>query len=278
MRDYAYYNGTFTPYDATSVPLSDRSIFFGDAVYDVVLGHNGIPYQMNEHLARLIKNADAIGLDTERIKTEISEAVNFLIEESEADDFVLYIQLSAKQHRRCHSRNECGTNVLMTVTKTDIPNKLESTSAITLPDLRHAYCNLKTTDLLPAVLSVMDAENLGYDTAIFHKDSIVTEASASNVSIISEDTLITHPLDRNILPGISETNLIGTAEKLGIEHKRREFNIEEMLSADVILLTSTTKLVRVCTSVDGIDLPCGKYSLAEGFFKEMLSDLLFKTT
>ena len=278
MRDYAYYNGTFSPYDAAYVPLSDRSIFFGDAVYDVVIGHNSIPYQINEHLYRLLKNAAAIGLDTEAVKNEISEAIYLLIDEAEADDFVLYIQLSAKQHRRCHSRNEGGTNVLMTVTKADIPNKLESTSAITLPDLRHAYCNLKTTDLLPAVLSVMDAENLGCDTAIFHKDSIVTEASASNVSIICEDTLITHPLDRTILPGISESNLIGTAEKLGIGHIRREFKIEEMMMADAILLTSTTKLVKVCASIDGIDLPCRKYSLAEAFFKEMHSDLLCKTT
>ena len=278
MRDYAFYNGTLSPYDAASVPLSDRSIFFADAIYDVVLGHHGTPYQLDEHLSRLIKNADAIGLDTYDIKNEISEALELLITESEANDFILYIQLSAKQQRRCHARNERGINLLMTVTYTDIPSELTSASAITLPDLRHAYCNLKTTDLLPAVLSVMDAESLGCDTAIFHKDSIVTEASASNVSIVCNDTLITHPLDRNILPGISEVNLIKAAEKLGIAHERREFNIKEMLEADVILLTSTTKLVKVCTSVDGIDLPCKKYSLAKTFFNEMLSDFLCKTS
>ena len=278
MRDYAYYNGTFSPYDAATVPLSDRSIFFADAVYDVVLGHNGIPYQIDEHLSRLMKNADAIGLDSEEVKSEISEAIDLLIHDSEANDFILYIQLAAKQHRRCHSRNECGTNLLMTVTSADIPSKLTSASAITFPDFRHGYCNLKTTDLLPAVLSVMDAESLGCDTAIFHRDSIVTEASASNVSIVCNNTLITHPLDRNILPGISEVNLINAAKKMGIAHERREFNIKEMMTADAVLLTSTTKLVKVCTSVDGIDLPCKKYSLAEAFFNEMLADLLCKTT
>ena len=46
MKDLAYYNGVYTPYDAACIPLSDRSIFFSDAVYDVIIGSGKKPYQI----------------------------------------------------------------------------------------------------------------------------------------------------------------------------------------------------------------------------------------
>lgn len=278
MRDYAYYNGVFTPYDSAVIPLSDRSIFFADAVYDVILGRCGIPYQIDEHLERLMKNANAIGLGDNALKSEIIEAIDVLLEEAEADDFMLYIQLSARQKRRCHSRDELGSNILLTVTSAEIPVRLGFISAITLPDLRHAYCNVKTTNLLASVLSVMDAEALGCDTAIFRRGSMVTEASASNVSILKDNLLITHPLDRSILPGISELNLIRAAKKLEIGHERREFSVNEMMNADAVILSSTTKLIRMCQSIDGVELPSSGYEVVSSIFNEMLSDLPRRTT
>ena len=278
MRDFVYYNGVVTPYDAACVPLSDRALFFGDAVYEVILGRRGIPYQLEEHLTRLFHNAQAIGLDGVLLKNELEEAVNFLLNESEADDFMLYLQLSGKQKRRTHERCDMGTNLLITVTEAQMPDELKSTSAITLPDLRHAYCNIKTTNLLPAVLSVMDARMMECDTAIFYSGNSVTEASAANVSIIVQDLLVTHPLDSRILPGISEANLVRAATELGLRHERREFSIDEMMGADAVLLSSTTKLVKTCSAIDGRELKCSGYATAKAIFDKMLIDFLLKTT
>lgn len=278
MRDFAYYNGALTPYDAATIPLSDRSIFFADAVYDVIIGRNGIPYQIDEHFSRLMRNADSIGLEGAPSKQELTEATELLISESNADSFILYVQISAKQKRRYHARDEYGTNLLMTVTPAQIPDELYYTSAITLPDQRHSYCNLKTINLLPSVFSIMDAEAMECDTAIFTKGSEVTEASAANVSVIIGNTLLTHPRDRSVLPGISEINLISAAKKLGLTHIESIFTADDMMIADAVLLTSTTKLVRICRSIDGKPLECRGYELANALFKEMLTDLLLKTT
>ena len=278
MRDFAYYNGVITPYDAATVPLSDRALFFADAVYDVILGRNGIPYQAELHYARLLANAQAIGLCSDVGISELREAVRLALDEAEADDFTLYVQLSASEKRRLHKRCEGATNLLITVTHADIPYELSEADAITLPDLRYGYCNLKTTNLLPAVLSVCDAEALGADTAIFHKDSLVTEASSANVSIITGDLLLTHPLDSEVLPGISELSLIAAATAQGLTHSRRKFTVGEMMGADAVLISSTTKLVRLCRSVDGTELSCRGRSVAEAIFSTMLDDLLVKTT
>ena len=278
MRDFAYYNGVITPYDTATVPLSDRALFFGDAVYDVILGRNGIPYQADAHFDRLLTNALAIGLCPEITKGEITEAVEALLNAAEADDFMLYVQLSAGGRRRAHQRSDGGTNLLVTVTHADIPRRLAEADVITLPDLRYGYCNLKTTNLLPAVLSVCDAEALGCDSAIFHRGSLVTEASSANVSIIVGNALLTHPLDSEVLPGISELNMISAATALGLTHIRRKFTVSEMMKADAVMLTSTTKLVKLCRSVDGTALDCRVRGKVEAIFSAMLDDFLVKTT
>ena len=278
MIDLAYYNGVITPYDSACIPLSDRAVFFGDAVYDVILGRAAVPYQAHLHIERLIANAKAIGLSSTPSYEEITDAIGMLLNESHASDFVLYVQLSADSPRRTHSRKGSGTNLLMTVTSANIPDKLEIINAVTLPDLRHGYCNIKTTDLLPSVLSVQDAESTGDEIAIFHKNGTVTEASYANVSMIIANTLVTHPLDSSILPGISQLNLIDACKRLGIAHTERCFTLKEIKEADLLLITSTTKLVKVCARIDGEPLECKQIRFAEQIFDLLHSDLVEKTS
>ena len=273
MIDYAFYNGIFTPYDACCVPISDRSIFFGEAVYDVILGRGGRPYQLDEHLDRLLGNSKKIGLLDIPSKEHLKECIEELLSVSGADDFVLYAQLSGNGRRRCHSRTDTAVNILLTVTDMQLPDRLEYCEAVTLPDLRHRYCNVKTTSLLPAILALSDAEEKGADIAIFEKDGYVTEASHANVSIISKDTLITHPLDESILPGISQMNLVSACKSLGICNDERKFTVQEMMAADLVLITSTTKLVKVCKKINGSELFSEKLDLANVIFNRMRGEI-----
>ena len=277
MTDYAFYNGIFTPYDACVIPLSDRSIFFGDAVYDVIIGRNGIPYQLDLHLARLLENADKIGLIDIPTREAIIDAISKLIDLSQADQFMLYVQLSGNETRRKHLRDDDGVNLLITICATDIPERLQSVRAMTMMDKRYGYCNLKTTNLLPAVFSMNDAYNSGAELAIFHKRGYVTECSSANISIIKDGQLITHPLDSAILPGISEKNLVRICNDLGIGHICRRFKKHELFLADAVLITSTTKFVKVCSSIDNVDLRCDAMELCEMIFDKMLADFVETT-
>ena len=44
MNGIAYYNGIFSTTDKIGIPLSDRSVFFGDGIYDAALVHRGSIY------------------------------------------------------------------------------------------------------------------------------------------------------------------------------------------------------------------------------------------
>ena len=273
MKDLAYYNGVYTPYDAACIPLSDRSIFFSDAVYDVIIGSGKNAYQLDVHIDRLLSNAEKIGLVNLPTKSEVFDVVENLLSDADRDDFLLYIQLSANNERRNHARGNNEVNLLITVTGCELPRELSTIKAITLPDMRHSYCNLKTTSLLPAILSVEESQRRSADIAIFHKNRIVTECSYANISLMKNGALITHPLDTDILPGITQENIISICEKAGITHISRNFTLDELYAADAVLITSTTKLIKLCEEIDGVPLVIKDYDTVKYLFDELKEDL-----
>mgnify|MGYP002520195996 CR=1 FL=1 len=62
MEGYAYYNGKIGRCDDISIPLSDRLIYFGDGVYDVMIGHSGKLFLVDDHIERLFFLYDAVKL------------------------------------------------------------------------------------------------------------------------------------------------------------------------------------------------------------------------
>ena len=46
----AYYNGEFCEYSELKIPLTDRSIFFGDGIYDAALGCGERIYLVDRHI------------------------------------------------------------------------------------------------------------------------------------------------------------------------------------------------------------------------------------
>lgn len=277
MKDYAYYNGVFTPYDAASVPLSDKSIFFGEAVYDLMIGRQGSVYQLDLHLDRLTENAQLIGLSDLPTKAELIEIINELLTISGADTFSLYLQLSASCRRRNHLGDVSKTNILVTVTDYSLPERLEFINAILIQDIRHGICNVKTTNLLLSVMSLKEAVDKGAEIAIFRKNDEVTECSHANISIYREGELVLHPFDSDILPGITQKNIITACDRLGIPTKIRKFGIKELFESDFALISSTSKFVRACTKIDSLKLKGANLNVAESIFNSLRKDFTEKT-
>ena len=62
MGYFAYYDGVYYKEGELRLPLTDRSIWFGDGVYDVAMGECGRFHLLPEHIARFLGNARQIGL------------------------------------------------------------------------------------------------------------------------------------------------------------------------------------------------------------------------
>lgn len=272
MPGAAYYNGEFSNYEDIKIPLSDRSIFFGDAVYDVMIGRKGRVYQFDEHIGRLRGGARALDMSLSASPSEISDIVERLIENYADEEFLLYVQLSRKSQRREHIYAiNSETNLLLFVDTISIRDSLVPISLITQDDLRYQYCNIKTVNLLPSVLASARAKELGADECVFLRDGVVTECSRSNVLFIKNDVLYAPRESRHVLPGITMSNVFGVCAEIGIPVCRCDFGYAQLVDADEVLVTSTTKLARRAYKINGIPVGMKKPCLAHLICDNLLS-------
>ncbi len=273
MPGLAYYNGQISTYNDIRIPLSDRSIFFGDAVYDVMIGRSGRVYQKDEHIERLLHGARVLEINHGRTANAITSIISELTKDYRQEEFSVYVQISRKSEKREHIyAHNSGANLLVFTDTTSIRDSLVPISLISQNDLRYSYCNVKTVNLLPAVLASAKAHRMGADECVFLREGVVTECSRSNILIIKDGVLCAPRESEHILPGITMHNVFKICRENGIPVQRRDISYTELISADEILVTSTTKLARRVYKINGVPVGMKNASVAHIISDQLLSN------
>jgi len=131
-------------------------------------------------------------------------------------------------------------------------------AVVTADDNRWHRCDLKTISLLGNVLMRQLATDRGAIETVMFRDGFLTEASASNVLIVKDGTIVVPPKDNHILPGITYDATMEFAEAAGVPLVVRPVPKAEALAADEMWLSSSTKEVIAITTVDGKPFAGGK--------------------
>jgi D-alanine transaminase len=129
--------------------------------------------------------------------------------------------------------------------------------AITFPDFRWLRCDLKTVNLLGAVLARQAATEAGAYEAVLLRDGIVTEGAATNVFAVVDGVLRTHPLGNLVLPGITRQVLVEIMKENGIALVEKPVTQSELLRATELFLCGTTTDVNPVIALDGKPVGAG---------------------
>lgn len=252
MKNLGYYNGRYGEIEEMQIPMLDRVCFFGDGVYDATYSRNYKIFTLKEHIDRFYSSADQLGIDIPVCKRELSSLLEEMVKKMDTGENFVYWQATRGTGIRNHVFPNDGSkaNLWITITPKDIVDTYKKVKLITMEDTRFLHCNIKTLNLLPAVMASEKAKQEGCDEVIFHRNGRVTECAHSNVHIIKDGVFITAPTDNLILPGIARRHLINACNKLGIPVEEREYNLDELFSADEILISSAGSLGLAAEELD----------------------------
>ena len=260
MPELAYLNGEIRPINETYVPIEDRGYQFGDAVYEFIASYNGKLFCLKEHLDRLQKSMK--GLSFPKLdKSFIESAVYELFEKAEMARAGLYIQISRGVAPRDHAwKKDIKLQIIMTIKKVDELDpkiRTKGIDIITVQDERWSNCDIKTVQILFNSMAKQKAKDQGAFDAIFvSKDGIVREGTSSNFFIVKDKSVITHPLTKNILPGITRMVIMDLARDLGLKPEEKFFSKTDIFSAQEAFLTGTLTEILGIKAID--DVPIGK--------------------
>ena len=258
-----YLNGKFILKSEAYISVMDRGFLFGDGVYEVFPVYNGFILRLESHLKRLQDGLDAINIANPHDKKEWTSIINKLISyHQENSEQAVYLQVSRGcDDNRRHTHGKLKPTVYMQSSPFKSPTKddlLKGSSAITRDDIRWSQCDTKATSLLPNIMFAQEAKNLGVEEVILVRDDIVTECSSSNLFLVKNNCIYTHPIGPYILPGITREIIIDCAKYCNIEVKEVAFNKDSLMDADEVWISSSTREIVPITLIDDSPVNNGK--------------------
>ena len=252
MERIGYFNGQIGDLDTMQIPICDRSVFYGDAIYDAVLILDKKCFALDLHLDRLYNSCTLTQIQFAMPRCELEAEIQKLLDASPMGQRMLYIQVTRGSAPRKHEfPTNAKPNLIMYTAPVQVPPKDKRASLASVDDLRFQYCNIKTTNLMPNVFAAQKATSLGATEALFHRGERVTEAAHSSILMLKDGALVVPPLDELILPGITRAVIVKICQENEIPVITRVFTVDELMDADEIILCSTTKNIVYVYEIDG---------------------------
>ena len=279
MKTLGYYNGAIGELDQMSVPMLDRACYFGDGVYDVTYSRNYVIFALDEHVDRIFQSAELLRIVPTVTRDELKRLLAELVGRMDTGDLWVYFQFSRATAPRSHAFPKgVSSNLWVMLRPAQIKDTYAPMRCITMEDTRFHHCNVKSLNLLPNVLATQATEEAGVDECILHRGETVTECAHSNLSILKNGVLITHPADQWILAGTGRAHLLAECRKTGIPVVERTYTQDELMDADEILITSASALCVRVIEVDGRSVGGRDAATVSALQDALLADFIKQTT
>ncbi|HET9103848.1 MAG TPA: aminotransferase class IV [Solirubrobacteraceae bacterium] len=230
-------DGAIMPVAEATLPITDPGLVRGDGAFEVMRVYDGVPFAVEEHLARLQRSGANLRLpiDVEAVR---AETFRLLAQAGDGPDHQLVRVMVTRGGRR----------LIMTEQLPDRPEFLRCKTVTYAP-----------TRILDGIKSLSYAANMqagrlaaeaGYDEAILvTPHGRVLEAPTSSLFWVEGETLLTPPLDDHILASITRAII------LQVTGAREEVcPLERLLGADEIFIASTTREAQGVIAVDETEI------------------------
>jgi len=250
-----YLNGALLPLEEARVSVLDRGFIYGDGVYELIPVYARRPFRLPQHLARLQRSLDGIRLANPHTSAEWTTLVSELVAKQPFDDQGVYFQVTRGVAKRDHTFPQgVAPTVFMMSNPLATPSAEQverGVAVVTAEDNRWRRCDLKTISLVGNVLMRQLAADANAIETVMFRDDWLTEASASNVLIVTRGMIVAPPKDNLILPGITYDATEEFAREAGLPFEIRPVARAEALAADEMWLSSSTKEVLAVTTLNG---------------------------
>ncbi|NLZ37337.1 MAG: D-amino acid aminotransferase [Clostridiales bacterium] len=277
MRTVGYFNGEIAETEDLKIPALSRAVYFGDGCYEAAFVVNRRIFQLENHVNRFFSSMKLLKIQPAWTREELCEILKSLVAKLDSPTGHLYWQADRGTARRAHVfPADAKANLLVFVNPAEMPDFFREIKLISLPDIRFEICNIKTLNLIPSILASEEARKNGVDETVLHRRGVVTECAHSNISILKNGVLYTHPADNFILPGTVRHDMLNICAKKGIPVIERAFTLDELRGCDEALVTASFSMIRRAVMLDGEKIGGRDYDtcrLIQAEYKAMIEAL-----
>lgn len=252
--EYIIQNDQLLPRAEAAIHFEDRGYYFGDGIYEVIKIYHGQPFAMDHHLKRFRESAEKLDIRLPFQEQRITELLVELLEKNSVVNGLVYFQMTRGVEPRNHlyTRNSMPVFTAFTQAAQNLEETQKNGVDVWLTDdIRWLRCDIKTINLLGNVMVKREAADKNCQEAILHRSGTITEGSSSNLFLVKDNVLYTHPATNLILNGITRQLVIELAEKYNYSVVCEPFPVEVLEHADEAFITSSSIEITPIKSVNG---------------------------
>lgn len=238
-------DGMFLEKEEFKVSPFDRGLCHGLSLFETLLGVNGRPRLVKEHLDRLRFGLERLGiLSVELSEDGLRNAMIALLEKNDLTKGTSRIRFAVSLGEGPINRTDSGeTWAWMTASEVgDISSKLRMTLAPWRRDPESVLRGLKVGNYAEHLIAMDLARREGCDEMLFYNTSDeICEAAMANIFLIRGGTVFTPSLDSGCLAGVTRALVMRLAATHGIPCKEKSLGHVDVKKTDGFFLTSSVK-------------------------------------
>jgi branched-chain amino acid aminotransferase len=264
---FASVNGIVVPAEEARVSVLDNGFAFGDSVYEVLRTYGGLAFEPGRHFRRLRASADRLGFSVPASDADLLAQADALLARAGTGESYIRIIVSRGLGDCSYSFERVQGPTVVMIQKPLPPYPAwhyEDGIKIAAVGVRRNHPRaldpaIKSSNLLNNILAVREAQSRGAEEPVLlNQEGFLAEGASTNVFLALAGTLFTPPLSAGILAGITREVVLELLPGLGIPFDERPLHLDELLSADEVFMTSTTREVVPVRQVDEAPVGSGR--------------------
>jgi branched-chain amino acid aminotransferase len=275
-------NGSLVDWDDAKIHVLTHGLHYATGVFEGVRCYKTVNgsaiFRLSDHIQRLIDSARIYFMDLGYTKQQLERAIIDTVKANGMEE--CYIRPIAY-----YGYGKMGVNPLPNKVSTAIAAwkwdeylkrsdgtdkgiRVMVSSWIRIDNRAMPMRAKATANYANSALARVEAIKAGFDEAIMlNSTGNVVEASAENIFIIKDNTVITPPISSGALEGITRDSILAIAKENGIEYEVRNISRDELYTATEVFLTGTAAEVKPISEVDN-------RTIGEGQIGKMTKELI----
>ena len=267
MEKLIYLNGLLFPESDAKISVFDYGLLYGYGLFETMRAYNGKVFRIDQHIDRLLKSAKLIEIPIIQTRKEIKNAIDLTLATNNLNDAHIRITFTyGKGLPRLQFSDNQKTNLIVIADR--IPENISKIqkegiraiiSQVARRNNHSVSSKIKSTNFLDSILAKIEVRAKKADDAILlNSDNFVSEATTSNVFIVSDKKLITPSEDSGILLGITRNTITEISKDIGIIIEQKKLTTKELIKADECFITNSIMEIVPVVEIEGKKIGDGK--------------------
>jgi branched-chain amino acid aminotransferase len=254
MVEYVYLNGQIIPAADAAIGIHDIGLLRAYGVFDFFRVVEGRPIFMEDYMDRFERSAAGLHLEVPYPRAVLREAIHTLIEKN--DQPLLGIRIVCTGGYSVDAYTPTTPNLFILSRPFTFHPYTHGLKLATIAFQRELHTIKSTNYLFPiSMLQVLKQKEA--DDVLYHHEGWVTESSRSNIFIVKNGVLIT-PAE-GMLEGITRKRILSFSSEI-MPTDIRQVRLDEVLTADEVFLSASTKRISPVTGIDHVRYASGPYT------------------